>query len=174
LPVSVDWNRGRFILDAWYSREPFERISTDVLFHPDFHDTLTFHRDESGRVTHFILQTDDGACARMHGPIRRAVKYEDAVLETPKLAEYEGCYLSDELQTLYTLEAEAEGLRARHLRCDDWRLRPIRSCLAHTFEDEFAQSGDWPGKVIFERRSGDKISGFRVRGSGHNLFFRKL
>ena len=174
LPASVEWSRGRLMLDTWYSREPFERVSTDVLFHPDYGDTLTFHRDDAGQVTHFTFETDDGASARMHRPIRRAVKFEATILQTTTLAEYEGCYLSDELQTLYTVEGEAEGLRAKHLRCYDWRLRPIRSCLTRTFEDEFAQAGRWPGMVTFERRSDGKINGFRVRGPGHNLFFRKL
>ncbi len=173
LPVFVEWPADRLMIDLWLWRTPFERQSPYVFTDVDTADTVTFHRDIKGKVIHFTLTTRDGACSRMHSPVREAVKYENADLVASQFQAYQGRYHSDELETVYTVVVEPGGLRAKHLRCYDWHLRPIKSCLAGSFDDEFAQPGEWPGIVTFKRDTNGKISGFRVRGKSVNLFFRK-
>lgn len=174
LPVLIDRHGEKLRIDIWFWCRPFIKQSDDRYVEQDSGDVVAFHRNAAGDVTHFSMETSDGACPRMHSPIRAAVKYDDASLGRPELDRYQGRYISDELDTVYTMVAEDDGLRARHMRCHDWHLRPIKSRITGAFDDDFAQEKEWPGKVTFERNSAGGIVGFRVRGTGVNLYFRKL
>ena len=174
LPVAVVRKGDRLLIDTWYERKPFFRQSDDVFRDEGYGDRIAFQRNVEGTVTHFELETEDGACPHMHGPIRSAAKFDDTTLDQRDSRQFEGQYLNDELDTVYTVVAESGGLIAKHLRCYDWQLRPIKSCAVDTFQGEFAQESGWPGKVTFERDSRGVVVGFRVRGSRMNVFFRKL
>ncbi len=174
LPVFIDWCENRLRIDIWLWRRRFERQSANAFKEPESGDAVTFLRDSTGKVTQLSMSTQDGACVSLHSPIRFAVKFENAVLESAELQRYEGRYISDELETIYRIVREGGGLRAKHMRCHDWHLMPVKSCIAAAFEGEFAQAGAWPGLVKFERNQNGDVKGFRVRGSHVNLFFRKL
>ena len=173
-PVLVDRQGERLMIETWYERRQFAMQSADRFRGDGYGDTVVFHRNASGIVTHLTLETGDGACPHMHSPIREAVKFEATVLDRQELAPFAGRYFSDELDTVYTVVADGDGLTARHLRCHDWHLHPITSCATGRFDSDFAQASNWPGKVTFERDPSGDVAGFRVRGTRVNLFFRRL
>lgn len=173
-PVIVDWKGDHLVIDTWYERRPFVRQSTDAFREEGYGDTVAFQRNAKSTVTYLTMETEDGVCPQMHSPIRAAVKFENTILNRDELAQFEGRYLSNELDTVYTIVTEGDGLIARHLRCYDWHLYPIKSRAMGTFEDDFAQESNWPGKVTFERDLNGDVLGFRVRGTRINLFFRRL
>ncbi len=174
LPVRVDRDGDRIFIDIWFWRRPFAEQSPDVFREDETGDRVTFHRNAKGGVIQMTMATADGASPRLHSPIRRAERFESVALDSAALSAFEGRYISEALDTVYTLVAEDGGLTARHLRCFDWRLRPIKSCSAAAFGDDFAQETDWPGRVTFERNGNGDVAGFRVRGKRVNLFFRRL
>jgi hypothetical protein len=67
--------------------------------------TITFQRDGSGRVTHFVYR--DRRAPRME---------ENAATQPARLADYAGTYESAELQTTYIVEERAGSLVMRHRR----------------------------------------------------------
>ena len=173
-PILVDWNGDHPVIDVWFWRRSLSKHSVDVFREDEFGETFTFHRNAEGKVTHFTTETDDGACARLHSPLRTAVKFENVALDLAELALFDGRYINNELDTVYTIVAAEGELTAKHMRCFDWHLRPIKSCATDNFEDDFAAEAAWPGKVTFERNLDGDVVGFRVRGTRVNLYFRKF
>ena len=173
LPVVVTGSGDRLTIDIWLWGRRFDRLACDVFREEHSGDTVTFHRNSDGTVTGFAMQTDDGACLHMHSPIEAAVKYETITLDNTMLTCFEGRYVNEAIETAYQITAEDGALTARHRRCHDWLLHPIKANISTAFEDDFAQDDTWPGIVTFKRGSDGQITGFRVRGTGVNLFFRK-
>lgn len=160
-------------VDIWLWGRRIEACGDDVYREPHSGDTVTFHRNSDNAVTHFSMVTDDGACVHMHSPISGATKYETAIVDSATLSAFEGRFENDAIESVYEIIAEGGGLTARHKRCHDWHLQPIKSVTGDTFEDAFAQDGMWPGIVTFEGRGDGEIMGFRVRGTAINVFFRR-
>ena len=173
LPVRVYRHGEQLYLDIWLWGRPFDEVSPDMFREAHSGDTVTFHRSDNGTVTHFTMETDDGACVDMHSPIIRAVKYDFTTVERRGLARFAGRYVNNAIESAYTVVIEGDGLTARHLRCHDWYLRPIRSNATCSFESDFAQEHNWPGIVTFEQDTNGDVTGFRVRSACADMFFRK-
>ena len=173
LPVTVERFGDGLRIDTWLWRRPFVACSEDVFTHMDSGDRAVFGRNDEGRVMRFELLTDDGACPPLHSFLTEAIKFEPVMQDDACLAQFAGRYINEVLDTVYTVVVEKGGLRARHQRCWDWHLRPIRSCLADSFGDEFSTDGGWPGRVTFSRHDG-VVDGFRVRGTRMHVKFRKF
>ncbi len=83
--------------------------------------------------------------------------YRDNVIED--LANFEGRYFSDELETFYTLSLEGEALMVHHRRRDDANLTPV-------VKDTFTGGGlvysfERSGSSVERSGSGD-VTGFYV------------
>ena len=84
-----------------------------------------------------------------------------------RLSEYEGKYICDELETLYTLRIENNRLVAKHWRNEDIVLNPEE-------EDRFSGDQWWFKNVKFIRDTTGEINGFRLTaGRVRNLLFRR-
>ena len=172
-PVAVAMNGDQITIDIGLWKRPFGGVAADTYRNEESLDAAVFHWAVDGRISHFTMAGDDAACIDLHSPIAKAVKYDSAALTPADLKAFEGCYVSDVIESTYRVTAVSDGLRAKHRRCDDWFLRPIKPNTASEFAEEFAQDGTWPGLVTFERGPDKAITGFRVRGARVNLFFKK-
>ena len=83
-----------------------------------------------------------------------------------ELAEYEGRYFSDELETFYTVVTAETGLVIRHRRLDDIELEPkVRDSFSATFPIS---------EVAFERDEAGNLTGMRVSNiRTRNILFTK-
>lgn len=121
--------------------------------------SVTFHYEEDGsvmRATHH--QGPDS-------PMERIVQAE----EGPDLSEYEGRYWSAELETLYTLKVDDDGvLQAHHRWIDTFPF-------THVTEDQFS-GGQWfLGQVQFHRAPDGGVSGFTGgNGRTRGVWFQKV
>jgi CubicO group peptidase (beta-lactamase class C family) len=107
--------------------------------------SLTFHRDENGRVTGLTLHQNGNHSARR-------LPDEDAA--TVDFSAYAGRYYSAEFETFYTVEVDDGHLVMRH------RRRPPVT-LNHAKGDEFA--GGFPFvRVDFERDDRGAVTSFRA------------
>ena len=86
----------------------------------------------------------------------------------PDLAAYAGRYLSEELETIYTVVVEGGRLVARHRRHGDIPLEPV--------EPDVFQRGQWYfGSARFERDSTGRVTAMRVSTSRvRNVLFRRM
>lgn len=84
------------------------------------------------------------------------------------LAAYAGAYLSDELETIYTVVADSGRLVARHRRHGDIPLEPV--------EPDVFERGQWYfGRARFERDSAGRVTALRVSTSRvRNVLFRRM
>ena len=74
--------------------------------------------------------------------------------EQTDLAEYEGRYFSDELETFYSVELGDDGLLVKHRRLDDIDLTPkVRDSFSATFPIT---------EVAFDRNEAGDLKGMRV------------
>ena len=102
-------------------------------------------------------------------PEKAAEPTEDTKSEplTPEqLAEFEGDYYTEELDTTYTIVVRGDGLVAQHIRHDDILL---------TYTDGHFLGNTWffP-KIHFERDDTGHVIGFRLTGGRvRNLYFQK-
>ena len=124
--------------------------------------SITFRRAADGKVTGLTLhQGGDQRATRLEGeaPARWA--------PTPaELAQFAGRYLSDELETIYTLEMRGDTLVARHIRTDDVPLRA--GGTADTFNGANAV---W----TFERDRNGRVIGFYLaNGRTRDVRFSRL
>jgi len=121
--------------------------------------SVTFHYEEDGSVkrgTHH--QGPDSPMERIEVPE-----------EGPDLAQYEGRYWSDELETLYTLKVDDEGaLKAHHRWIDSF---PI----THVTEEQFS-GGQWfLGQIEFVRAPDGTVSGFTgANGRTRGVWFERV
>ncbi len=81
------------------------------------------------------------------------------------LANYEGDYWSDELETIYHLLVEDEKLTIKHRWLDDIKLEPIRRDVFKT---------DWGYQVKFVRNKKGRLSGLSIYSNRtKNVFFER-
>lgn len=84
------------------------------------------------------------------------------------LASYAGTYLSEELETIYTVLVEGGGLVARHRRLGDIPLDPVEP-------DVFGRSRGYVRRVRFERDATGRVTAMRVsHPSARNVLFRRM
>jgi hypothetical protein len=123
--------------------------------------SVTFHRDEDGRVygITFHQSGQPQYARRLEGD---AGRWEPGVEE---LAEFEGRYFSEEIETFYTVSLEDEALVLRQRRIDDVRLEP---------EEEDAFAGN-DLTVSFERdRNRTVISFYLSNGRTRDVRFERV
>lgn len=84
------------------------------------------------------------------------------------LAAYAGAYLSDELETIYTVVVDSGRLIARHRRHGDIPLQPV--------EPDLFERGQWYfGRARFERDSAGRVAAMRLSTSRtRNVLFRRM
>jgi hypothetical protein len=87
---------------------------------------------------------------------------------TADLAAYSGAYLSDELESIYTVLVEGGRLIARHRRHGDIPLDPV--------EPDVFEAGQWYfGTTRFERDSSARVTAMRVSTEhARNVLFRRM
>ncbi|RKU20056.1 penicillin-binding protein [Candidatus Poribacteria bacterium] len=116
-----------------------------------------------------IYLTDVLALVEASEPEKAAEPTEDTKSEplTPEqLAEFEGDYYTEELDTTYTIAISENGLVAKHIRHDDISL---------TYADDHFLGNTWffP-KIHFTRDDTGQVTGFRLTGGRvRNLRFEK-
>ncbi|KPJ89307.1 MAG: hypothetical protein AMS18_12555 [Gemmatimonas sp. SG8_17] len=135
---------------------PMSARSDSVFWVGDYGAAIVFSRDESGQVDRF----------RYRGMVCPRV----ADLPPPsgeQLAEYEGEYVSKELNTTYVAAVEQEELVLRHRRHGVITLTPA-------WNEDF-RGGQWfLQSVEFDRGDSGQVTGFRVTQSrSRNLRFVK-
>lgn len=107
--------------------------------------SLTFHRDEDGKVTGLTLHQNGNHAAR---------RLDDPPGAGPDLAAYVGRYYSPEFESFYTVSIEDDHLVMRHRRTGQVTLN-------HTRDDTFA--GGFPlSEVAFTRDAAGQVVGFRA------------
>jgi CubicO group peptidase (beta-lactamase class C family) len=121
--------------------------------------SVTFHRDEDGRVTALTLHQNGNHRAHR-------LPDEDGDEEVVDLAPYVGRYYSAEFETFYDVVLEEDHLVVRHRR-----LAPMT--LAHASDDMF--TGSFPlARVEFDRGDDGRVTGFRAgNGRARDILFRR-
>ncbi len=164
-PAAFDVFAGRYELEAQpgfiltFWREE-DRLMAQATGQPSFEITptsdstfalavveasMTFHRDQDGRVTGLTLHQNG------NHPAPRLPDRDEAAVD---LLAYVGRYYSDEFETYYTVRIEDDRLVVQH------RRRPTVT-LNHTDGDEFA--GSFPlVRIEFERDDQGVVTGFRA------------
>lgn len=120
----------------------------------DYGASMTFHRSEDGRVSHFSYRD-------MEAP-----KLQDkAVPGRTQLADLAGEYISEELNTSYQVELDEDGLVMRHRRHGTIPL-------VHAWGDDF-RGGQWfLRSVEFQRDGSGRVVGLLVNGGERNRNLR--
>jgi hypothetical protein len=119
--------------------------------------SVTFHRDEDGRVTSLTLHQNGNHVAH------RLPDADQAALD---LTPYVGRYYSAEFETFYDVVLEDDHLVVRHRR-----IPPIT--LDHASDDAF--TGPFPlSRVEFDRGEDGRVTGFRAsNGRARDILFRR-
>ena len=136
---------------------PMTARSDSTFWAENYGASITFLRDESGRVNRFRYRAM--TCPKLeHAPLPSG----------PRLNEYVGEYVSDELSTSYVVAVEDDGLVMRHRRHGAISLTPA-------WKDDF-RGGEWfLNSVAFDRDDAGQVVGLRVtQGRSRNLRFVKL
>lgn len=125
--------------------------------------SVTFHRDKDGKVTSLTLHQNGNNRATRLPEEGEAAAAKPA---PPRLADFVGRYLSDELETFFTLVEVDSALVLQQRRMDDLKL-------THTKDDTFASTA-FPD-VTFERdRNGRVIAFYLANGRTRDVRFRRL
>ena len=121
--------------------------------------SVTFHYEADGsvkRATHH--QGQDAPMERI----------EETEMSDEVLAGYEGRYISEELETMYTLKVEDGRLMAHHR----W-VGPFP--VTHVDGDTFTAGAWFLGQLFFDRSPDGSVSGFSAGGGRtHGVWFRKM
>jgi hypothetical protein len=81
---------------------------------------------------------------------------------------YAGKYYSPELETVYEIVAQGNGIKAEHLRNGSLPLKPLQP-------DVFTAGEWWFGNTTFQRNSKGEVQGFTLEGDGFmGLVFHKM
>jgi hypothetical protein len=159
-----------FILTFW--RDDEDRLMAQATGQPAFELTptsdstfalsvvrasVTFHRDEDGRVTSLTLHQNGNHIAH------RLPDEDEAVVD---LTPYQGRYYSAEFETFYDVVMEDDHLVVRHRR-----IPPIT--LDHASDDAF--TGPFPlARVEFDRGDDGRVTGLRAsNGRARDILFRR-
>jgi CubicO group peptidase (beta-lactamase class C family) len=159
-----------FILTFW--RDDEDRLMAQATGQPAFELTptsdstfalsvvrasVTFHRDEDGRVTSLTLHQNGNHIAQR-------LPDEDAMVVD--LTPYAGRYYSAEFETFYDVGIEDDHLVVRHRR-----IPPIT--LDHALDDAF--TGPFPlTRVEFDRGDDGRVTGFRASNvRSRDILFRR-
>jgi CubicO group peptidase (beta-lactamase class C family) len=119
--------------------------------------SLEFNVDDNGVVESLTIKG---------GNELTATKLEDWAPATADLAMYAGRYFSEELDTVYTVEVEDDGLVLRHRRLDDVELTPK---VTDTFNGSGAIS-----EVKFVRNENGELTGLMASNVRTlNVWFKK-
>lgn len=123
-------------------------------------EQVEFLMDDAGEATHYLVHIDDNPSLK-----RKRVTWAEPDEDT--LAEYEGRYFSDELETLYTIRLKDRALVASSVAFGDIKLNPASK---DNFTGVF-----WFPTVRFLRDEVDAISGFNVTAKRiRHAHFRKI
>jgi CubicO group peptidase (beta-lactamase class C family) len=123
----------------------------------DYGASITFQRDATGEVENFLYR-------EMEAP-----KVSDLVRSpAPRLADFTGTYVSEELDTDYEVVLEGDTLVAHHRRHGSIHLFPA-------WGDDFRGSVWFIGSLEFQRGADGAVTGFLVNGGERvrNLWFVK-
>jgi hypothetical protein len=123
----------------------------------DYGASITFQRDATGEVAGFLYR-------EMEAP-----KVSDLVRSpAPRLADFTGTYVSEELDTDYEVVLEGDTLVAHHRRHGSIHLFPA-------WGDDFRGSVWFIGSLEFQRGADGAVTGFLVNGGERvrNLWFVK-
>lgn len=131
------------------------RTETILALPPD--STLEFHIAENGKADSVTVAGSS---------VFQAQRLADWAPTEADLAEYEGRYFSEELETFYTVQMGDEGLLIKHRRLEDIEMTP-------KVEDSF--SAEFPiADVAFDRNDAGELTGIRVsNGRTKNIWFAK-
>jgi len=120
---------------------------------------IVFIPDEKGKV--------DKATLVQNGR-HELKKIPDYSPGNKELQEFEGQYINNQLETLYTVNAKDSTLVVNHLNLKEIVLEPVE-------EDSFNGSTNFMGKVDFKRDNNGNIESFSVsNGRTKNIVFVKL
>jgi CubicO group peptidase (beta-lactamase class C family) len=119
--------------------------------------SVTFHRDEDGRVTSLTLHQNGDHIA---------LRLPDVEAEALDLSPYVGRFYSAEFETFYDVVIDDDHLVVRHRR-----LPPMT--LDHASDDAF--TGSFPlARVEFDRDAGGRVTGLRAsNGRARDILFRR-
>jgi len=160
LVITVTKENGRLMSQA--TRQPRYELfpeSEAKFFMRAIDAQISFHRDETGKVTELTLHQNN-----QNTP---AKKFEPLNLSQRQLAEFVGEYFSDELGTAYTIGIQNGQLVAQHRRHDD-------TPLISTFAEQFWGEPWWFRQVHFMRDQEKRVTGFRLSNARvKNLLFDK-
>ena len=123
---------------------PMSARSDSVFWVDAYGAAITFRRDASGRVTHFVYQN------------RRAPRMEENRATRPaQPTDYVGSYVSDELQTTYEVLQRNDSLVLQHRRHGTVPLTP-------GWEGDFTTPLWFLKSVEFQRDGNGVVTGFLV------------
>ena len=111
--------------------------------------TLAFVPGEDGRSRAVIVNRGTGPA--------RLERVEPVEFDPLTLSDFVGRYWSEELGTFYDLDAEGEGLVARHRRHGTIQLTPQGA-------DAFRGDRWFFGMIRFQRAEDGSVTGFRLQG----------
>ena len=123
---------------------PMSARSDSVFWVDAYGATISFRRDDTGRVTHFMYRD------------RRAPRMDDTRATRPAgTADFVGSYVSDELQTTYEVVQRSDSLVLRHRRHGTIPLTP-------GWEGDFTTPLWFLRSVEFQRDDRGVVTGFVV------------
>lgn len=137
---------------------PMFALSDSVFLIPSYGDrTMTFYADESGEISHLVY--NDIVSPKMS---------PKTIAKLNNAAEYQGEYVSDELNTSYKVVLKDGELKL-------WHFQNGGIDLNQAWDDEFMGSAWYTNLVEFRRDNNGNIDGLYVtQHRASNQFFRKM
>ncbi len=136
---------------------PMFAVSDSMFLIPAYGDrTMKFHSDENGKITHLVYNN-----------IISPKMSDETIASLNDRAEYEGEYVSDELNTSYSVMFRDGELRL-------WHFQNGETGLSQAWKDEFRGTSSYTDLVEFRRNENGDIDGFYVsQYRAKNQFFKK-
>lgn len=137
---------------------PMFALSDSLFQIPDYGNrTMRFHADESGAISHLVY--NDIVSPKMSN---------ETVVNLSNAAEYEGEYMSSELNTFYKVIHQEGKLKL-------WHFQNGEINLTQAWKDEFKSSLWYTNFVEFSRDENGNIDGLYIsQYRALNQFFRKV
>ncbi len=137
-------------------RFPMTPVSESEFFVEAYGASITFKRDDQGRVRHIEYRG-------IHAP-----RVEPFRPSRDELASFQGDFYSKELETSYILVIKDGALTLDHHRLNDARLMP-------SFTDTFSTTHWFMAEVHFVRDTARRITGFEAsNGRSRRVWFEKV